>query len=581
MHRTPPDGEHEEQSQEQERPQQRRWADSAQPADLQYYGEEQPQQPKVRRASLHLDPATISPSTSARLTRIEKSLHRYSSTEKGTLSETSTRLPRVEKSGTTRRSAARLTPPERHQEEQPEGQRIMVTQGKRKNIYEPPTPVRRSRGKTHLLFKVFQKPGQPMPLLLIGSGLLIFLIVLPLLVKTILVQPQKTTSIVTNGGTNIGSAAKETGQNAIDTTHDLVIIPPKNGHPAPPVYATSAFLMDADTGAVLYAQNPFMHLPMLSTTKLMTATLAVEQGNLDQKITINDAIANDVNQLSADSSVMGVKKGETYTLRDLLYGMLLVSGNDAAIVIADGLDGSLAKFVGQMNTRAAQLGMHDTHYMNPHGLLADNHYSSAHDLAIIGLHAFKIAAIHQISGTREYKIPQTNEHAAHDLLNGNEFLWWYPGVDAGKPGYDGATDFVQVISCIRNNHHLIGVTMNTIDWWTDMRDLMNWGFNNYTWVSPRDTELNGQTVIYDYDWNYFVKDKRENTIPLGNQGRYYIYSGYSLTGPLLTYYDKNGGFKKFGYPQGPAKASNNTLILQQFDHGVIQCNLTNNQCQLR
>src|SRR5881396_2633568 len=105
--------------------------------------------------------------------------------------------------------------------------------------------------------------------------------------------------------------------------------PQETDHPAPPVIATSAYLLDADTGTTLYAYNPFLHLPMLSTTKLMTASLAVEQGNLERRITITNAMSNDISQLSADSALFGIKKGETYTLRDLLYGLLFVSGNDA------------------------------------------------------------------------------------------------------------------------------------------------------------------------------------------------------------------------------------------------------------
>ena len=99
-----------------------------------------------------------------------------------------------------------------------------------------------------------------------------------------------------------------------------------------------------------------MRLPMLSTTKLMTASLAVEQGNLDQQITITNAMSNDISQLSADSALFGVKKGETYSLRELLYGLLFVSGNDAAIAIADALGGNVQNFVAQMNQKARHLG---------------------------------------------------------------------------------------------------------------------------------------------------------------------------------------------------------------------------------
>ncbi len=294
--------------------------------------------------------------------------------------------------------------------------------------------------------------------------------------------------------------------------HEIVITPANSDHPAPPVYATSAYLLDADTGATLYAYNPFMHLPMLSTTKLMTALLAVEQGNLDQRITINDAIAHDISQLAADSSLMMIKKGETYTLRDLLYGLLLVSGNDAAVAIADAISGNLKNFVARINQRAGQLGLNDTHYINPHGLLATGHFSSAHDLALLGRYSLSNPLIRQISATQQYHITQSRDHAEHFLINGNQFLWWYPGVDGGKPGWDGDTNFIQVILCTRNNHHLIGVTMHTRDWWTDMRDLMNWGFDTYSWISPYDVDFQ-HPIPYDTDWNYFSRDKKENTIP--------------------------------------------------------------------
>ena len=122
--------------------------------------------------------------------------------------------------------------------------------------------------------------------------------------------------------------------------------------------------------------------------------------------------------------------------------------------------------------------------MNPHGLLETGQYSSAHDLAILGRHAFSLPLIHQISGTEQYLITQKVYHAEHFLVNGNQFLWWYPGIDAGKTGYDGQYDFVQVVSATRNKHHLIGVTIHTADWWTDMRDLLNWGFDSFQWISP-------------------------------------------------------------------------------------------------
>jgi D-alanyl-D-alanine carboxypeptidase len=361
--------------------------------------------------------------------------------------------------------------------------------------------------------------------------------------------------------------------------HELVVVPPDSAHPAPPILATSAYLLDASTDTTYYALNPFLHLPMLSTTKLMTATLAVEEGNLDQQITITAAMEHDIKQLSADSALFGVKEGETYTLRDLLYGLLFVSGNDAALVIADALAGNEQNFVAQMNQKAQELGLRDTHFVNPHGLLAAGQYSCARDLAVLGLYSLSIPTIKQISNEKTYHMAAGGNHPARVLLNENQFLWWYPGVDAGKTGYDGESDFVQVMLVTRNNRTMVGVVMHTDDWWTDMRDLMDYGSNDYTWVSPRDVDASGQPIPYDNLWNYFAKDTTDLTVAEPNGGAYFVYTGYSVDGPILSYFNKQGGLKKFGYPEQLAVAASGSLINQQFQHGIIQCNLSNNQCQ--
>ncbi len=367
-------------------------------------------------------------------------------------------------------------------------------------------------------------------------------------------------------------------QNVPANEHDLVIVPPKTTHPAPPVLAAEAFLLDTDSEAALYAQNAFTHLPMLSTTKLMTAALAVESGNLDQQITITPAMMQDIGQLSADSALFGVKPGETYTLRDLLYGLLFVSGNDAALVIADALAGSVPAFVAEMNQKAQILGLNDTHFVNPHGLLDPGQYSCARDLAVLGQYSLSIPALQQISGARTYRIAAGGKHGERVLLNENQFLWWFPGVTGGKTGFDGISDFVQVISVTQNNHHLVGVVIYTNNWWTDMRDLMNYGFNNYTWISPRNVDASGQPIPYDTLWNYFASDTQDTSVALAPNQRYYVYSGYTISGAILTYFDKNGGLKKFGFPLKMPVPSSSASMTQQFQHGSILCNLTTNLC---
>ncbi len=472
--------------------------------------------------------------------------------------------------------------------------KIMVTQRQRSPIYEPRATLpdhprhRQSRNypspgtrKGHHYIARTERPKNVL-VPLAGTRLITCLFLLAILVigsiayYAIRAQIRLGASSTSTGLTSGTSSSSSSAPPPINP-HELIITPEDSDHPAPPVYATAAYLLDADTGATLYAQNPFMHLPILSTTKLMTAVLAVEQGNPDQVITITPAIDHDVSQLSGDSALFGLKKGETYTLRDLLYGLLLVSGNDAAVAIADTIGGNLPHFVAEINQRAQQLGLNDTHYMNPHGLLETGQYSSAHNLAILGRYAFSLPLIHQISGTEQYHITQKVYHAEHFLVNGNQFLWWYPGIDAGKTGYDGQYDFVQVVSATRNNHHLIGVTIHTVDWWTDMRDLMNWGFDSFQWISPYDIDFQ-HPIPFDFLWNYFTGDKKENTIPTSNQGRYYIYTGFSVAGLILSYFDHGGGLMKFGYPESMATISSTLTITQTFEHATIQCDLTTKQC---
>jgi len=412
--------------------------------------------------------------------------------------------------------------------------------------------------------------------LIVRTLLIISLILTPILVTvTIFSIHHSPTNGALHGSTPVTGTPVLINQ-APANPHEIVIIPTDSDHPPPPVFAQSAYLLDADTGVTLYAYNPFRHIPPMSTTKLMTAVIALEIGDPAQKITINSAIDYDINQLSPDSSLFGVKKGETYTLSDLLYGLLLMSGNDAAVAIADGLSGSVQNFVAKMNQKALQLGMYDTHYMNPHGLLDTGHFSSAHDLAVLGMYSMSIALIHDITGTEVYHLPP-GIHPDRTLINDNQFLWWYPGVDGGKPGWDAATNYVQVISCTRNHHHLIGVVMHSKNFWTDMRDLLNWGFDNFTWISPHDVSLQ-RFVPYAPDSNYFASDTKEYTIPTAGNGRYYIYTGFSISGLIMAFFDKGGGLQKFGYPISLPSLSSTQVISQRFEHATIQCDLATKQC---
>lgn len=519
-----------------------------------YYADEHPEIPRVRRASLYHDKQNSQRSSRPPL-------------DEGTI-EIEDEQDRRPKAG--------------------QASKIVVTLHRRPpstTAYTPSSParqlhrthtrtsIRRVRSHRPFLARLQHLSHNP-AVMIIGIIALLIIISAPIIENiNHIANNQGGGSTVTNQSSALKSAP------APANIHKLVIVPQDRDHPPPPVFATSAYLLDADTGATLYAYNPFMHLPMLSTTKLMTASLAVEQGNLDQQITITDAINRDISQLSSDSALFGVKQGETYTLRDLIYGLLFVSGNDAAIAIADTLGGNLQHFVTEMNQKAYQLGMYDTHFMNPHGLLEPGQFSSAYDLAILGRYSMSLPLLHTISGEKAYDIPKGGNHPERYLINENQFMWWYPGVDGGKTGWDGQSDFIQVMSCTRNHHHLIGVVVQTNNWWTDMRDLMNWGFGSFAWISPRDVDLNQHPIPFDYLWNYFAKDTKDSTIPTADHGRYYIYTGFSISGPIMAYFDKNGGLKKFGYPTKLPAVSGGSMLRQQFEHGTIQCDLTTNQCQ--
>src|SRR5258706_1013285 len=182
----------------------------------------------------------------------------------------------------------------------------------------------------------------------------------------------------------------------------------------PSVTARSAYVFDADLGFAYFNYHANDELPMASCTKIMTALLAVEHGSLDQVITVGaDAHA----LVRADSSYMGLGTGEKLTLRDLLYGLVLPSGNDAAIAIADGISGNVTDFVALMNQRAAQLGLTHTHFMNPHALCEPNHYTSARDLAVVAGGAPQKPLVVQMTSAVPYNNPQTAPHTPPETGN--------------------------------------------------------------------------------------------------------------------------------------------------------------------
>lgn len=257
----------------------------------------------------------------------------------------------------------------------------------------------------------------------------------------------------------------------------IVLIPPA-ASAAPGVSAQAAVLMDADSGRVLYAKEEHKQLSMASTTKIMTALLTVEQGNLDREITVTDEMVR------VEGSAMGLRAGDKVTMEGLVYGMLLSSGNDAANAAALSIAGSAEAFAELMNQKAKELGANDTHFVTPSGLDAEEHYSTAYDMALIGAAAMKNETFASIASTKSTTVTFGNPPKEVWLSNHNRLLKEYDGTIGVKTGFTKKSGRCLVSCAERDGVRLIVVTLNAPDDWNDHKSLFDYGFSQLT-----DTEL--------------------------------------------------------------------------------------------
>lgn len=254
---------------------------------------------------------------------------------------------------------------------------------------------------------------------------------------------------------------------------------------APIVQARAAYLIDADTGKALLNVRGSQHLPMASTAKIMTAILTIETANLDQTVTIKQDAVDEVAKHNGSSA--GLVVGDQMSVRDLLYGLMLPSGDDAAIAIADGVSGSVSGFVQKMNLYAQHLGLTQTHYINPDGLTYTtaqgtpdpNQYSSAADLVHLTRHALANPFFAQLVQLQHYVLFPTNFHHGYTWDGINSLLDTYPGVTGVKTGFSNEAGYCLVFSATNGPHHLIGALLNETDdnqRYVDARALLDWGF---------------------------------------------------------------------------------------------------------
>ena len=239
----------------------------------------------------------------------------------------------------------------------------------------------------------------------------------------------------------------------------------------PDVSAQSAVIIDADTGEVLFEKKARELKPPASTTKIITAILAIEKGNLDQVVKISSNAAN-----TGEASV-GLKCGDELTMYNLLHGALLKSGNDACVAIAENIAPSEEEFVGLMNLKARAIGAYDTTFYNTNGLPHKKHLTTAYDLAIITRYALNNPVFREIVGKKEYTLQWVSPLRQRYIVNTNKLLWTYPTANGVKTGTTESAGRCLVASAHERGRTAIAVVLNSPQRFADARKLLEYGFS--------------------------------------------------------------------------------------------------------
>lgn len=263
------------------------------------------------------------------------------------------------------------------------------------------------------------------------------------------------------------------------------ILTPRGTPPA--IKSSIGYLLDNETMRLLIDIQGEKRVPMASTTKIMTAIIALEKAQPDELVTVKQDAINEVNNNFGSNAALRV--GEKIRMIDMLYALMLPSGDDAAIAIADTMSGSPQAFVTVMNNYAKKLGMKDTHYINPDGLTYytdpghkpnPDHYTTAHDLALLTHYAMQNPMFEQIVKTQRYVLPKTTDHNSHSWENTDDLIQEYPGVMGIKTGYTVEAGYCLVFAATNGKHDLIGVVLNgqeATDRFSDAQAMLTWGFN--------------------------------------------------------------------------------------------------------
>lgn len=286
-----------------------------------------------------------------------------------------------------------------------------------------------------------------------------------------------------------------------------VWVPPAQA--APTLNAKAAILIEQSSGKVLWGQNQTQKMYPASTTKIMTAMLALEKLQMDDKITLPGDFVN------VGETGLALRAGTTQTAEELLMAMMLYSANDAAQAVAIGTAGSVDAFVELMNRRVADMGLTGTHFANPHGLHNENHYTTAYDLAMIARAALDSDEFRRIINTKSYTLKKLNGESDYTVYNRNDLLSQYDKADGVKTGYTRQAGNTFVGSATKDGMQLIAVVLNSTDIYGDAKALLDWGFANYapTQILEANQQL-GQVAV--------LNGGRDEVLAVAEKSLYYI-----------------------------------------------------------
>ncbi|MFW6269457.1 MAG: D-alanyl-D-alanine carboxypeptidase family protein [Bacillota bacterium] len=274
---------------------------------------------------------------------------------------------------------------------------------------------------------------------------------------------------------------------------EAAIVPPENT-------ARNAVVIDFETGQVLYDKNMHIKTFPASLTKVLTTIIAIEEGNLDDIVTVSRKAAYQ------EGSSIYLKEGEKIQLEELLYALMLASGNDASVAVAEHISSSVDDFAVLMNEKAKMMGAQNSNFTNPHGLPDTNHYSTAYDMGMIMRYAMKNKKFREIAKTKNITISWSGNDWGRGLRNHNKLLFSYDDITGGKTGYTKAAGRCLLASASRDGREVIVTVLNDPNDWLDVRNLLDYGIEGY----KKKKVFDKGDILFQIDW----EDSKEETLDL-------------------------------------------------------------------